>query len=42
MSSASLGGGDDKERLVAQLRADLAERDREISRLRAQLGGGNG
>ena len=39
MSSASLGGGGDKERVIAQLRADLAERDREISRLRAQLGG---
>ena len=39
MSTASLGGGGDKERVIAQLRADLAERDREISRLRAQLGG---
>ena len=41
VSTASLGGGD-KERIIGQLRADLEERDREISRLRAQLGGGGG
>jgi hypothetical protein len=37
VSTANLGGSDN-ERIIGALRADLDERDREISRLRAQLG----